>query len=87
MVRRAPAGPAAAATGARPRREQRLWADLVDEGVARGAFRCVHPRDARRAVIAACNAIAQWYEPHGGLDVGDLVERYTAIALRIVDHR
>lgn len=65
----------------------RLWADLVDDGVARGAFHCEHPRDARRAVIAACNAIAQWYEPHGGLDVADLVERYTAIALRIVDHR
>ena len=69
----------------------RLWADLVDDGVARGAFRCEHPGDARRAVIAACNAIAQWYEPgyepRGGLDVSDLVERYTAIALRIVDHR
>ncbi|MHC1561350.1 TetR/AcrR family transcriptional regulator [Actinomycetospora sp. C-140] len=67
----------------------RLWADLIDDGVARGVFRCAHPGDARRAVIAACNAIAQWYEPHphGGLDVTDLVERYTAIALRIVDHR
>jgi AcrR family transcriptional regulator len=65
----------------------RRWADLVDDGVARGAFRCEHPDDARRAVIAACNAIAQWYEPEGGLAVEDLVERYTAIALRIVDHR
>lgn len=65
----------------------RLWADLVDDGVARGTFRCEHPEDARRAVIAACNAIAQWYEPDGGLAVPDLVARYTAIALRIVDHR
>lgn len=65
----------------------RLWADLVDDGVARGAFHCEHPGDARRAVIAACNAISQWYEPDRGLAVPDLVERYTAIALRIVDHR
>jgi AcrR family transcriptional regulator len=65
----------------------RLWADLVADGVARGSFRCAHPDDARRAVLAACNAIAQWYEPDGGLAVPDLVERYTTIALRIVDHR
>ncbi|GAA4878258.1 TetR family transcriptional regulator [Actinomycetospora straminea] len=65
----------------------KLWADLVDEGVARGVFHCEHPDDARRAVVAACNAIAQWYEPDGGLGVPELVERYTAIAQRIVDCR
>lgn len=67
----------------------RLWADLVEDGIARGDFRCEHPEDARRAVVAACNAIAQWYEPdhEPGLAVSDLVDRYTAIALRIVDCR
>ncbi|MDD7967159.1 TetR family transcriptional regulator [Actinomycetospora lemnae] len=65
----------------------KLWADLVDDGVARGVFRCEHPDDARRAVVAACNAIAQWYEPDGGVGVPELVERYTAIARRIVDCR
>ncbi|MEJ2890603.1 TetR/AcrR family transcriptional regulator [Actinomycetospora aeridis] len=74
----------------------RLWADLVDDGVARGVFGCEHPADARRAVVAACNAIAQWYQPEqwyepgereGGLAVEDLVARYTVIARRIVDHR
>ncbi|MDF2977366.1 MAG: TetR family transcriptional regulator [Actinomycetospora sp.] len=65
----------------------RLWSDLVADGVARGVFRCAHPEDARRSVIAACNAIAQWYAPGGDLTVADLVERYGAIALRIVDHR
>ena len=65
----------------------RLWADIVDDGVARGAFACEHPGDARRSVVAACNAIAQWYEPDRGLAVPDLVDRYTAIALRVVDCR
>ncbi len=64
-----------------------LWADLIADGVARGAFHCAHPDDARRAVVAACNAIAQWYEPGGDIALPELVERYTAIALRIVDHR
>jgi AcrR family transcriptional regulator len=73
----------------------RLWADLIEDGVARGAFGCEHPGDARRAVVAACNAIAHWYEPEyepgyepeRGLAVTDLVDRYTAIALRVVDCR
>ncbi|GEL20485.1 TetR/AcrR family transcriptional regulator [Pseudonocardia asaccharolytica] len=64
-----------------------LWAGIVDEGVARGVFCCEHPDDARRAIEAACNAIAQWYDPRGELGLPDLVARYTAIALRIVDHR
>jgi hypothetical protein len=37
--------------------------------------------------VAACNAIAQWYEPAGEIGLPDLVERYTEIALRIADHR
>lgn len=64
-----------------------LWADIVADGVATGVFRCAHPDDARRAIIAACNAIAQWYEPGGDTTPPELVEHYTAIALRIVDHR
>jgi AcrR family transcriptional regulator len=64
-----------------------LWADLMADGVARGAFHCPYPDDARRTIVAACNAIAQWYEPGGGITLPDLVERYTDIALRIVDHR
>jgi AcrR family transcriptional regulator len=71
-----------------PRRSAtQLWADIMADGVARGEFHCEHPDDARRAIVAACNAIAQWYEPGGEITLPDLVERYTAIALRIVDYR
>jgi AcrR family transcriptional regulator len=69
------------------RSASQLWADIVADGVARGEFHCAHPDDARRAIVAACNAIAQWYEPGGEITLPDLVERYSAIALRIVDHR
>jgi AcrR family transcriptional regulator len=64
-----------------------LWAGIVDDGVTGGTFHCAHPEDARRAIVAACNAVAQWYEPDGELGLPDLVERYTDIALRIVDAR
>ena len=62
-----------------------LWSEVVADGAARGAFRCAYPDDARRAIVAACNAVAQWYEPDGEIGLPELVERYTAIALRIVD--
>lgn len=65
----------------------RMWDEVVDDGVRRGAFACAHPDDARRAVLAACNAIPDWYDPAGRIDVDELAQRYVAIALRIVDHR
>ena len=63
----------------------RQWAAVIDDGVSRGVFRCEYPEDARRTIIAACNAIAQWYDPSGALAAADLVDRYTDIALRVVD--
>lgn len=65
----------------------RLWADIISDGIARGAFHIRHPDDARRAIVAACNAIAQWYTPGGDITPPELADRYAAIALRIVDHR
>lgn len=64
-----------------------LWADIISDGVARGAFHVRHPDDARRAIVAACNAIAQWYSPDGDITLPELADRYAQIALRIVDHR
>ena len=64
-----------------------LWTAVVDDGVHRGVFACAHPDDARRTVQAAVNAIPQWYDPAGPVGVDELVERYVAIALRVVDHR
>jgi AcrR family transcriptional regulator len=57
---------------------------VIEDGRAVGEFVTPYPEDARRAIIAACNAIAQWYHPGGDLGVDDLVERYAAIALSIV---
>ncbi|HEY2097945.1 MAG TPA: TetR/AcrR family transcriptional regulator, partial [Pseudonocardia sp.] len=63
-----------------------LWKTIVADGVASGAFHCEHPDDARRAALAACNAISQWYDPAGEVGLAELVERYQTICLRIVDY-
>jgi hypothetical protein len=55
--------------------------------VEQGIFRCEHPADARRSAQAACNAIAQWFDPSGPVTMEELVDHYTRIVMRIVDLR
>lgn len=68
-------------------RVPRLLREVIDDGVARGVFATPHPDEAQRAILAMCNAIAQWYQPSGDLTVHDLVERYERFALNLVEHR
>lgn len=63
------------------------WERIITQGVRQQVFRCEHPVDSRRSIQAACNAIAQWFDPAGDVGPGELAERYVAIAMRIVDHR
>jgi AcrR family transcriptional regulator len=65
----------------------RQWQDIIEDGLAAGMFHTPYPDDARRAVIAMCNAISQWYDPEGELSQDDLVEHYVALALTIVEYR
>jgi AcrR family transcriptional regulator len=71
----------------RQREATALFATVIEEGVAAGAFRTPYPEDARRTVLAACNAVAQWYHPDGKVDLPTLIERYVHLALDIVRHQ
>jgi AcrR family transcriptional regulator len=61
--------------------------EVIERGVAEGLFLTPYPDDARRTVIATCNAIAQWYRADGEVSPGELVERYVALALTVVEYR
>jgi AcrR family transcriptional regulator len=65
----------------------RLFRDTIRSGVDGGDFRTPWPDDARRAVIAMCNAVADWYDPTGPVTPDELVERYVALAFVIVEFR
>ncbi|MDI3406938.1 TetR/AcrR family transcriptional regulator [Streptomyces cavernicola] len=65
----------------------RMFQEIVDAGVAEGVFRTPHPEDARRAVIAMCNAVAQWYDEGGEVSVEELADRYAELALVLVEYR
>jgi AcrR family transcriptional regulator len=65
----------------------KLLRQVIDDGVARGVFGTPYPDEAQRAILAMCNAIAQWYQPSGELTIDALVERYRYFALTLVEHR
>ncbi|MFF1755459.1 TetR/AcrR family transcriptional regulator [Streptomyces sp. NPDC058266] len=68
-------------------RGSRQFREVVERGVTQGIFLTPYPDDARRAVIAMCNAIAEWYRTEGPVSVDQLVERYVALALTVVEYR
>jgi AcrR family transcriptional regulator len=64
-----------------------LFRDAIDAGVAQGVFLTPYPDEARRTVIAMCNAVAQWFRPDGELSLDALVDRHVALALTVVEYR
>jgi AcrR family transcriptional regulator len=68
-------------------RATQQFQEIITAGLRAGVFTTPYPDDARRAIIAMCNAIAQWWRPEGPLTREDLVERYVALALTVVEYR
>lgn len=60
---------------------------IIEQGISDGEFRTLFPDEARRTIIATCNAIAEWFDPDGDVSLDELVERYVAIALTVVEYR
>ena len=65
----------------------RQFQEVIEAGVDAGLFHTPYPDDARRGIIAMCNAIAQWYRPEGELTQDSLVEHYVSLALTLVEYR
>ncbi|MFC9614271.1 TetR/AcrR family transcriptional regulator [Streptomyces sp. NPDC056938] len=68
-------------------RGSQQFREVIERGIAQGIFLTPYPDDARRAVIAMCNAISQWYDTAGPVDVNELVARYVSLALTLVEYR
>ncbi|MEZ0091410.1 TetR/AcrR family transcriptional regulator [Streptacidiphilus sp. EB129] len=64
-----------------------LFRHAIEAGVAAGVFLTPYPDEARRAVIAMCNAVAQWFRPDRELSLDALVDRHVELALTIVEYR
>lgn len=69
---------------ARRTAQQRLVDTEVLAGVGSGRMWTPHAREASRAVVTMCKAIAEWYNPAGPYTPEDIAERYVHFALGIV---
>jgi AcrR family transcriptional regulator len=66
-------------------RQQKVFADLIAEGLETGAFRTPHPSEAALAILTMCAGITVWYRPDGGLDADEVAQRYARFALAVVE--
>ena len=66
------------------RRQQRKFDEVVDAGVAAGAFTTPFPGEAALAIASMCTAVASWYSPKGPLRPGEVGEHYGELALAMV---
>ncbi|TDT79517.1 TetR family transcriptional regulator [Arthrobacter sp. AG258] len=63
---------------------QGLFDTAVADGVASGVFTTPYPKDASRAVVTMCTAVASWYKPEGPLTPADVAIRYAEMSLNLV---
>jgi AcrR family transcriptional regulator len=71
----------------RERRATGLFKSAIDDGIAAGIFTTPYPDDARRMIIAACNAVAQWFRPDGAIPLDTLAERYVTLAYTLLGYQ
>lgn len=64
---------------------QRRFIQIVEAGVAEGAFTTVSPKRAALAIVTMCTSVATWYEPAGELKPHDVAEEYVQFALDLLN--
>jgi AcrR family transcriptional regulator len=66
-----------------PRRDrfERLWRDLIQEGVDTGVFHSVDPAMTARALLGVMNWTITWYRPDGRYSSGQISDNFAALFL------
>jgi AcrR family transcriptional regulator len=64
-------------------RQESIFNDAVRDIAATEAA-VVHPREATRAIVTMCSAIAQWYRKGGELTPRELADRYADLSLAML---
>ena len=67
-----------------PRRDrfERLWRDLIYQGLSQGVFECTDPALTARALLGMMNWTITWYKPEGRLSADEIAENIADLALR-----
>ncbi len=66
-----------------PRRDrfERLWRDLIQEGLDQGMFNCAEPGMASRALLGVMNWTITWYRPEGSLSAEKIAAQLAELFL------
>lgn len=66
-----------------PRRDrfERLWRDLIEEGIQVGVFSCFDPALAVRCLLGEMNWTITWFHPDGTLSVDELADQFSQLSL------
>lgn len=63
---------------------QRMWVDVIQAGVERGAFRVPDVKLAAFALIEMCTGVAHWYSPGGRLSLDEVAKNFVDMALGLL---
>lgn len=66
--------------------QQRLFDQVVQDGVDQKLFSTAYPKEAARALVTMCSAVAGWYNPKGPVSMEDITVRYQDMALDLVGY-
>jgi len=66
-----------------PRRDryERLWRDVISQGMGAGLFCCIDPAIAARALLGVMNGSITWYRPEGSMSIEDIANQFTDLFL------
>ncbi len=66
-----------------PRRDrfERLWRDLIQDGLSKHIFSCPNPSLASRAILGVLNWTITWYRPDGEFSEIEIADQYSDMFL------
>ena len=66
-----------------PRRDrfERIWRDLIHEGVDQGVFSCKHPSLSARALLGILNWTVTWFRSDGPMTADEIAEQVSNLYL------
>ncbi|MBM3145478.1 MAG: TetR/AcrR family transcriptional regulator [Chloroflexi bacterium] len=62
-------------------RFEKLWRNLIQEGLDEGLFDCPDPAQAARALLGVMNWTIMWYHPQGPLSPIEIADQYVDLLL------
>lgn len=67
-----------------PRRDryERLWRDLIEQGLESGAFCCADPSMSARALLGVMNWTITWFRPDGPLSMEAVANQFSDLFLK-----